>query len=120
MRKAAGDEPQATASLFWVFHLARNRGNQRWQIYWDETFYQVMSESLAKSTGLNNAVWWRFVIISFSALSKDSSMVLAAKQPIRYAGGKATEEWVNWDALGLLHQLGAVPPLGHTKGQAAS
>lgn len=29
----------------------------------------------------------------------------------RIAGGKIAEEWVNWDALGLLQQLGAVPAL---------
>jgi predicted ester cyclase len=29
----------------------------------------------------------------------------------RIAEGKATDNWVNFDALGLLQQLGAVPPL---------
>ena len=27
----------------------------------------------------------------------------------RYAGGKIAESWTNWDTLGLLQQLGAVP-----------
>jgi steroid delta-isomerase-like uncharacterized protein len=36
---------------------------------------------------------------------------------IRFANGKITEGWVNWDALGLMQQLGAVPELG--KGKAA-
>ena len=31
---------------------------------------------------------------------------------IRYAGGKAVEEWTSWDALGWLQQLGVIPPLG--------
>jgi steroid delta-isomerase-like uncharacterized protein len=30
----------------------------------------------------------------------------------RYEGGKAIEEWVRWDALGWLQQLGVIPPLG--------
>ncbi len=29
----------------------------------------------------------------------------------RVASGKVVEGWTNFDALGLLHQLGAVPPL---------
>ena len=31
---------------------------------------------------------------------------------IRYEGGKAVEEWSSWDALGLMQQLGVVPPMG--------
>ena len=27
----------------------------------------------------------------------------------RFADGKLAETWVNWDALGLLRQLGAIP-----------
>ena len=27
----------------------------------------------------------------------------------RVANGKLEESWVNWDALGLLQQLGAIP-----------
>jgi len=30
----------------------------------------------------------------------------------RYEGGKAVEEWVRWDSLGWLQQLGVIPPLG--------
>jgi steroid delta-isomerase-like uncharacterized protein len=30
----------------------------------------------------------------------------------RLADGKVEESWVNWDALGLLQQLGAVPAIG--------
>jgi steroid delta-isomerase-like uncharacterized protein len=30
----------------------------------------------------------------------------------RFEGGKVVEEWVRWDALGWLQQLGVVPPLG--------
>ncbi len=29
----------------------------------------------------------------------------------RFAGGKIAEEWISWDTLGLLQQLGAVPAL---------
>jgi steroid delta-isomerase-like uncharacterized protein len=31
---------------------------------------------------------------------------------VRFEGGKIAEDWVNWDALGLMQQLGVVPPLG--------
>jgi steroid delta-isomerase-like uncharacterized protein len=31
---------------------------------------------------------------------------------VRYEGGKAVEEWSNWDALGLMQQLGVIPPMG--------
>ena len=33
----------------------------------------------------------------------------------RYAGGKVLEIWVNSDALGLMQQLGVVPPMGQGK-----
>ena len=42
-----------------------------------------------------------------------SGMTLA-----RFAGGKMVEGWVNWDALGLLQQLGVVPALFKAKGAA--
>ena len=38
---------------------------------------------------------------------------------LRIANGKIAEQWVNWDTLGLLQQLGAFPPLGQNKSQAA-
>ena len=37
----------------------------------------------------------------------------------RFAGGKMAEGWVNWDALGLMQQLGAVPELGKAKAAVA-
>jgi steroid delta-isomerase-like uncharacterized protein len=33
----------------------------------------------------------------------------------RIANGKMVEGWVNWDALGLMQQLGVVPELAKTK-----
>jgi steroid delta-isomerase-like uncharacterized protein len=36
----------------------------------------------------------------------------------RFANGKMVEAWVNWDALGLMQQLGVVPQL--TKAKAAA
>jgi steroid delta-isomerase-like uncharacterized protein len=33
----------------------------------------------------------------------------------RFANGKMTEGWVNWDALGLFQQLGVVPELAKAK-----
>jgi steroid delta-isomerase-like uncharacterized protein len=33
-------------------------------------------------------------------------------QTDRISGGKIAESWTNWDALGLLQEIGAVPTLG--------
>jgi steroid delta-isomerase-like uncharacterized protein len=38
----------------------------------------------------------------------------------RFANGKMTEGWVNWDALSLMQQLGVVPELGTAKATAAA
>ncbi|HLV93869.1 MAG TPA: ester cyclase [Candidatus Acidoferrales bacterium] len=32
-----------------------------------------------------------------------------------FAGGKIVDEWVNWDSLGMLQQLGVVPQLASAK-----
>jgi steroid delta-isomerase-like uncharacterized protein len=37
----------------------------------------------------------------------------------RFTNGKMVEGWVNWDALGLMQQLGVVPELTKTKAAAA-
>ena len=37
----------------------------------------------------------------------------------RLSNGKMAEGWVNWDALGLMQQLGVVPELARTKAAAA-
>ena len=37
----------------------------------------------------------------------------------RLANGKMAESWVNWDALGLMQQLGIVPELAKTKAASA-
>jgi steroid delta-isomerase-like uncharacterized protein len=39
---------------------------------------------------------------------------------VRITSGKVAEAWVTWDALGMLQQLGAIPPLGQATEQAAS
>jgi len=38
----------------------------------------------------------------------------------RFANGKMVEGWVNWDALGLMQQLGVVTELGKAKAAATS
>jgi len=38
----------------------------------------------------------------------------------RFASGKMVEGWVNWDALGLMQQLGVVPELAKAKAVAAA
>ncbi len=38
----------------------------------------------------------------------------------RFTNGKMTEGFVNWDALGLMHQLGVVPELSKAKAVATS
>jgi hypothetical protein len=37
----------------------------------------------------------------------------------RFTGGKMVEGYINWDALGLMQQLGVVPELAKVKAQAA-
>ncbi len=37
----------------------------------------------------------------------------------RLANGKMAEGWINWDALGLMQQLGVVPETAKTKAAAA-
>ncbi len=37
----------------------------------------------------------------------------------RFTNGKMVEGWVNWDALGLMQQLGVVPELAKNKAAAA-
>ena len=37
---------------------------------------------------------------------------------LRVAGGQIVEDWTNWDALGLLQQLGAVPKPGQAAASA--
>jgi steroid delta-isomerase-like uncharacterized protein len=37
----------------------------------------------------------------------------------RLSNGKMVEGWVNWDALGMMQQLGVVPELAKTKAVAA-
>ncbi|MFQ5880662.1 MAG: ester cyclase [Dehalococcoidia bacterium] len=39
-------------------------------------------------------------------------VTMTAIDIIRFAGGKAVEHWGNTDELGLMQQLGAVPPMG--------
>jgi len=38
---------------------------------------------------------------------------------VRFAGGKMVEGWINWDALGMMQQLGVVPELGKAKSATA-
>jgi steroid delta-isomerase-like uncharacterized protein len=37
---------------------------------------------------------------------------------VRFAGGKMVEGWINWDALGLMQQLGVVPEFAKAKAVA--
>jgi len=39
---------------------------------------------------------------------------------IRITAGKLAEAWVTWDTLGMMQQLGAIPPLGRAAEQASS
>jgi len=45
---------------------------------------------------------------------------IAGISVVRITSGKVAESWVTWDTLGMLQQLGAVPPLGQAPEQAAS
>src|SRR5713101_9501206 len=45
--------------------------------------------------------------------------IISGVSVARIAGGKMAEGWINWDALGLMQQLGVVPELAKTKAAAA-
>jgi predicted ester cyclase len=45
----------------------------------------------------------------------NKKITISGVSVVRFAGRKIAEGWVNWDALGLLQQLGAVPERGKTK-----
>ena len=38
---------------------------------------------------------------------------------VRFSNNKIVEGWVNWDALGMMQQLGVVPEVGKAKAAAA-
>jgi steroid delta-isomerase-like uncharacterized protein len=38
---------------------------------------------------------------------------------VHFTGGKMVEGWINWDALGMMQQLGVVPEFGKAKSAAA-
>jgi predicted ester cyclase len=46
-------------------------------------------------------------------LSTGKQVTITGIQIPRVASGKIAENWINLDALGLLQQLGVVPPPGH-------
>ena len=45
--------------------------------------------------------------------------VISGVSIMRLAGGKFTEGWINWDAMGLMQQLGALPEVVKAKAAAA-
>src|SRR5712692_1515011 len=49
----------------------------------------------------------------------DLQFTISGVSVARFTGGKMVEGWVNWDALGLMQQLGVVPELAKTKAAAA-
>ncbi len=46
-------------------------------------------------------------------------VIISGVSVARFTGGKMVEGWVNWDALGLMQQLGVVTELAITKAAAA-
>jgi steroid delta-isomerase-like uncharacterized protein len=46
--------------------------------------------------------------------------VLSGVSIVRFASGKMVEGWINWDALGLMQQLGVVPEFGKAKAAGAT
>jgi SnoaL-like polyketide cyclase len=46
--------------------------------------------------------------------------VISGLSVVRFVGGKMAEGWINWDALGLMQQLRAVPELGKAKAVATT
>ena len=47
-------------------------------------------------------------------------IIITGVSIVRFTNGKMIEGWVNWDALGLMQQLGVVPELGKTMAVVAS
>jgi steroid delta-isomerase-like uncharacterized protein len=43
-------------------------------------------------------------------------LTITGIQILRIAGGRIAEQWVNFDALGMLRQLGVVPAAGQAEG----
>jgi predicted SnoaL-like aldol condensation-catalyzing enzyme len=48
------------------------------------------------------------------------SFTITGTSTVRFASGKMVEGWINWDALGMMQQLGVVPVLGKAKVAAAA
>ena len=42
-------------------------------------------------------------------------IAISGMSTVRFANGKMLEGWINWDALGLMQQLGAVPDFAKAK-----
>ena len=58
------------------------------------------------------------VLMGFAPTGKQ--VTVAVITVVRIAGGKVAESWVSFDTLGMLQQLGAIPPLGQATEQASS
>ncbi len=50
----------------------------------------------------------------------EKQFVFSGVSIVRFVGGKMVEGWVNWDALGLMQNLGVVPELGKAKAVATT
>jgi predicted SnoaL-like aldol condensation-catalyzing enzyme len=48
------------------------------------------------------------------------SFTITGTSTVRFATGKMVEGWINWDALGMMQQLGVVPVLAKAKVAAAA
>ena len=46
------------------------------------------------------------------SLRRTSRVVFTAIGIYQFDDGKLEEDWIEYDALGLLRQVGAIPPLG--------
>jgi predicted ester cyclase len=40
------------------------------------------------------------------------SVVVTGIDIFHISSGKVVESWANWDALGMMQQLGVIPPMG--------
>ena len=49
----------------------------------------------------------------------EKQIAISGVSVVRFTGGKMVEGWINWDALGLMQQLGVVPELGKAKSATA-
>jgi len=67
-----------------------------------------------QTSGIINAGAWQMSSMSAAVIIRDTLKIGCASNMLltceTIVDGKFVEEWVHWNTLGLLRQIGAVPP----------